>query len=127
MIRLPRDSHALLNPVGAALGCVARTGATSLVVLPGVPAEMRAMYERAFAPVHLKPSEPPAVAEIVTHGQEAALWDVLTDAERAFPRLRFGSYPQEDGHRIVLRVSGPADEVARAREFLTARVPGNQS
>jgi nicotinamide-nucleotide amidase len=50
MAEIPDGAEALRNDVGAAPGCVVRWSRASVVVLPGVPSEMRTMFERQVAP-----------------------------------------------------------------------------
>lgn len=122
MIRLPRGATPLWNPVGAALGCVAERGATRVVVLPGVPRELTAMVEASFEPRFLpSPQSPEAVQDLEVWGQEIHLWDVLRQLEAEFPQVRFGSYPQSEHGRIVLRLAGPSESVARAAQRLRER------
>ncbi|MGI0091215.1 MAG: molybdopterin-binding protein [Nitrososphaerales archaeon] len=46
MAMLPEDSTALQNPVGSAPGVLARFWPTTIVSLPGVPSEMKAIFDR---------------------------------------------------------------------------------
>ncbi len=48
---IPRGSRPLPNPVGLAPGLLAETEGISFFALPGVPAEMQAMFEQQIAPV----------------------------------------------------------------------------
>ncbi len=48
---VPRGARAIDNPCGTAPGLRARIGAAEVFVLPGVPFEMRAMFERDVRPV----------------------------------------------------------------------------
>jgi len=49
MVTLPEGSTPLANPVGTAPGVLLREGPSTLLCLPGVPAEMRAIFEGALA------------------------------------------------------------------------------
>lgn len=121
MIRLPAGSEALLNPVGAALGCVAKLEATRVVCLPGVPKELYAMFEQSFEAKYLSSSRASEeTRELELECAEAQLWDILTDLERSFPSVRLGSYPQ-GRRRILLRLRGPAADAARAFDRLAER------
>lgn len=123
MIQLPEGSEALENPVGAALGCVARAGETRVVVLPGVPRELYAMFDRSFAPNHLaEAGATETVAELEVWGAEASYWDALVEVERSFPGVKLGSYPQDEKGRILFRLTGPAADVERAKERLSQLV-----
>lgn len=50
MARLPRGARVLPNPVGAAPGVWLEVGRTTIVTLPGVPAEMAAILEASVLP-----------------------------------------------------------------------------
>jgi nicotinamide-nucleotide amidase len=50
MARLPLDSEPLLNTVGAAPGVLLQEGETLIASLPGVPAEMKAIFEQVLWP-----------------------------------------------------------------------------
>lgn len=123
MIRVPRGAQPLANPAGAALGCVAKSNSTSLVVLPGVPRELYAMFDQSFEPSYLHEFRARDVTrEVAVWMQEARLWPTLNALGAAFPSLRIGSYPQSDGGRVVLRLRGPAPDVDRAMERLEKEV-----
>jgi nicotinamide-nucleotide amidase len=47
----PEGSRVIENPVGSAPGIGARLGSCEIVALPGVPAELRAMFDDAVAPL----------------------------------------------------------------------------
>jgi nicotinamide-nucleotide amidase len=51
MGKLPKSAMALPNPVGTAPGVLAKEGEVSLVMLPGVPREMMAIFDTSVAPV----------------------------------------------------------------------------
>lgn len=125
MVMLPAGTQELVNPVGSALGCVGQAGETQVVVLPGVPRELYAMFGDVFEPQYLGGrSSAVVVREIVERGAEARLYDALLAVERAHATVRVGSYPQADG-RIILRLSGPEKDVLEAENDLKARVrPG---
>ncbi len=50
MARLPAGAEPLLNTLGAAPGVLLRRGKTTVVLLPGVPAEMIDIFENSLAP-----------------------------------------------------------------------------
>jgi nicotinamide-nucleotide amidase len=49
MAQLPAGAEPLLNAVGAAPGVLIKRGATTIVLLPGVPAEMKGVFENSLA------------------------------------------------------------------------------
>jgi len=50
MARLPEDSEPLPNPIGTAPGVRLTTGKTLIYVLPGVPAELNAIFSATIVP-----------------------------------------------------------------------------
>lgn len=121
MVRRPEGSRRIGNPVGAALGSFVEIGETGLIVLPGVPRELRAMMEQEVEPL-LSGGPGEDAAEIEVRGEEAALWSILRDAEARFQDVRIGSYPQDDKGRIVLRLQGTPEGVRTAEAFLRQAV-----
>jgi len=51
MARILERSEPIPNPVGLAAGMVLREGATTIVALPGIPEEMKAMFDGYVAPM----------------------------------------------------------------------------
>ena len=51
MARVLEGSRALPNPVGMAVGMEVRVGRTAVMTFPGVPSEMRAMFDAYAAPL----------------------------------------------------------------------------
>ena len=113
---VPRGASPLDNPEGVAPGFVL----DDVYVLPGVPAEMKAIW--------------PAVADdfaggerhtafVYTEEPERRLVDVLDAFRERFEDCRLGSYPEEG--RVRLKVTG-ADEarVSAAADWLRERVDG---
>lgn len=119
MIRIPQGATPLMNPVGAALGCVLEVAGSRVVVLPGVPQELKAMFDEAFVPAFL----PDAVASLTTleaetRAAEAQWWPILKRLEAQEPTVRVGSYPQDPRGRLILRVRGPEEEARRVMNEL---------
>ena len=49
MAKLPKGAKPLFNPVGTAPGVLAESGETRLIMLPGVPQEMKAIFDESVA------------------------------------------------------------------------------
>ncbi|WP_459193997.1 competence/damage-inducible protein A [Halosimplex sp. J119] len=108
---LPRGARLLENPEGVAPGCVL----DSVYVFPGVPAEMKAMFETVaddFA------GEIQHVATVVADEPESALLDRIEGLREAFD-VTVGSYP---GDSVRIKIQGAEDEVAEAEAWLRDRV-----
>jgi len=100
---LPAGARMLPNEAGVAPGAVIE----SVYVLPGVPAEMKAMFERVadeFA------GEPTYVETVVSTEPESALVDRLREVQERF-EVAVGSYP---GGNVRLRVRASTPEAAQA-------------
>jgi len=109
---IPAGSDPIRNPEGVAPGCVIG----NVYVLPGVPAEMEAMFEEiagAFT------GESRYVRTLEAAEPESALVDRLVEVEDRFG-VTVGSYPGED---VRVKISGTDEAaVAAAAEWLRERV-----
>jgi nicotinamide-nucleotide amidase len=116
---LPEGAEPIRNAVGTAPGIlVRRAGGAVIAVLPGVPAELRAMAEGALGPLlraHPDRGPRPALAAITVAGmREVDVGRTIADLmERGLDPL-VGSYPKLG--RIVVTVesrASPEEEAAR--------------
>lgn len=119
MATLPRDARLVRNGAGMAPGLAFELGdGRYLFALPGVPHELRAVYEDVEA-VYLTGGHPDAVR--VLHyrlAPESLFHDAMAALEREYPDVSIGSYPQTETRELILRASGPdatrVDAVIRA-------------
>jgi molybdopterin-biosynthesis enzyme MoeA-like protein len=125
MARIPRGMRPLKNDRGTAPGLwyPMNGGATTLVVLPGVPGEVEAIFDHSIAGSVMAAKEVlPAVSEVhVPHG-ESLFAHIIEEVMGAHPRVRIGSYPQQGRKLVILRLKGGEEEVAAARAELTSRL-----
>jgi molybdenum cofactor synthesis domain-containing protein len=92
-------------------GCASEVGA-SVLVLPGVPSEFRAIVEEAVEPDLLAGrNEVPSVVEIEHSFPESVLNLTFVEVLDRFPDVKLGSYP---GRRMLVRLVGPAPAVEGA-------------
>ena len=94
---LPKGCEVIDNPLGAAPGFIV----DKLIVLPGVPAEMEAMFdliEDRFL------GDAPVVKWILLPKYEVEVADLLRNASKLFPAVKIGSYPQR-GEKLKIRLS----------------------
>lgn len=83
---LPRGSTLLGNTHGTAPGFAARFADCLAVFMPGVPAEMRPMFQDSVVPLLRAPEHPVATARLRTMGTpEAQINDRLSDLEALYP------------------------------------------
>jgi molybdenum cofactor synthesis domain-containing protein len=109
---LPKGATMLPNDVGVAPGAVVG----SVYVLPGVPAEMQAMFE-AVAPALSGTVR--SVTNVFVDEPESALIDRLADLRERFD-VKIGSYP---GRIVKIKIEGADQrEVEAAAAWLTDRV-----
>ena len=112
--RLPAGSRALENPLGGAPGFAIG----NVYVLPGLPAEMEAMFETIAD--ELRAPAPIASWRRTYRTTESRIVSVLEEAVARHPDVLVGSYPRFEGDRtveIVLK-SRDAAAVEAARAFV---------
>jgi molybdenum cofactor synthesis domain-containing protein len=109
---IPVGADPIENPEGVAPGCVIGT----VYVLPGVPAEMKGMFERIADDFS---GEATYVRTVTAAEPESALVDRLVAVEEEFG-VTVGSYPGDD---VRVKISG-ADEAAveAAADWIHERV-----
>ena len=108
---LPRGARPLHNSVGVAPGCVV----DDVYVLPGVPSEMEAMFERVadeFA------GDVQHVVVVRAAEPESALLNRFEELRERYD-VKVGSYP---GEFVRVRLEGEESEVERAAAWLRERV-----
>lgn len=124
MADMPAGSVVIANPVGAAPGFMI----DNVIVLPGVPEEMREIFMSIAASFRAEIKE----AEwITTNKGEHEILDVLNEAVKRFPAVTIGSYPYVDKtagggkRRYNVRIkllSGDAEALKRAKRWLEERI-----
>lgn len=117
MVMVPEGAEVLENPVGAACGYVVREGSGAIVVLPGVPAELQAMFEQQVVGKVVPRARPPGLVEVDVEMPEAVFALALTAVAERFADVEIGSYPHFGERRVTLRFRG---EPARAMEAMDA-------
>jgi nicotinamide-nucleotide amidase len=113
---LPAGSRPLANPLGGAPGFVL----DNVYVLPGLPAEMAAMYETVDN--ELRGGPPIASWRRNYRTTESRIVTVLTRALEIYPQIRIGSYPSFGASgpnvEVVLKSNDP-DTLEAAAAWLT--------
>jgi molybdenum cofactor synthesis domain-containing protein len=113
--RLPAGSRPLENPLGGAPGFAIR----NVYVLPGLPAEMEAMF--ATIEAELRAAEPIQSWRRTYRTSEAAIVRVLESAQELHPGVQIGSYPSFYAHgsevEIVMK-SSDAGALAEAAAWI---------
>jgi molybdenum cofactor synthesis domain-containing protein len=107
MARLPRGARVLPNPVGAAPAAWLEVGRTTIVALPGVPAEMAAILEASVLPA-LASRAPGAVyleRAIKTQARdESQVAPVLGRIAQELPDVFLKSHPTRFGSDVRMEV-----------------------
>ena len=109
MAMLPDGAILLSNGHGMAPGLAFALDDADryLLVLPGVPSELRAVFEQEIEPRFLMGSQADTVAELrYDAAPESAFYDVMQALEREYPDVSLGSYPQTERRELILRASG---------------------
>jgi len=87
-------------------------GGATVVILPGVPSEFRALLGDAVEPALLAgQNEVPHVVELTHEFSESLLNEAFLALGAAFPSVKLGSYP---GRPMIVRLTGPLPEVEGA-------------
>ena len=91
-------------------GCI--DGGATVIVLPGVPSELRAIVAQVVEPTFLAGrNRMPSVVELEHAFPESALNPVFAAVLTSYPDVKLGSYP---GRPMVVRLSGTSEDVEAA-------------
>jgi nicotinamide-nucleotide amidase len=116
---LPEGSRPLPNPLGGAPGFAIE----NVHVLPGLPAEMEAMFDAISE--EFRRGSPIGAWRRVYRTRESELAPAMVEAGERWPAVLIGSYPtfSEDGPRVevVVKSSDP-DELREASAWLEAEL-----
>jgi molybdenum cofactor synthesis domain-containing protein len=127
MATLPEKSEPLTNPVGTAPGVQITVGETDLIVLPGVPEEMEAIFQDSVAPVIRKETGRKVFLEksIYTDGiMESALAPLVDQTMHRNPSVYIKSHPKgrEKTPHLELHFSTSAKDSATAKTCIKKAV-----
>lgn len=130
MAEVPEGSVILENSMGMAPGLAIEIGQASevqghLFVLPGVPRELKTIFEDEIVPGYLAGGTGHVTEEVHFHmAVEAEFWDLLNRVEAEFPGISVGSYPQPDRGHLIIRLAGAdADQVNAAAKLVREAAP----
>lgn len=123
MVTVPDGAEVVENPAGAAVAYVLREGNARLVVLPGVPAEMQAIFESRLVGGLVPVAHPLALVEVELEMAEALFAAPLSDVAREFGDVDIGSYPHHGERRVTLRFRGDGARAQAALDAFFARLP----
>jgi len=123
MARLPEKSEPLENPIGTAPGVLLKVKGTTLIALPGVPSEMKAIFEESVVPLLKKKAgditffETSIFADSV---MESTLAPLIDRAMHENPLVYIKSHPktEEEKPHIELHFSTTAKDSIIAKRRL---------
>jgi len=119
---LPRGSRPLDNPLGGAPGFTIG----NVYVMPGLPAEMEAMFA-SLEEEEFRRGDPIGAWRRVYRTRESMIAPVLVEFGERWPELLVGSYPTflDTGPEVeIVLKSADADELAAASAWLGGRIDG---
>ncbi len=109
MAMVPQGTRTLRNGAGMAPGIVFQVPKDRyLFALPGVPRELKTLFEFEVEPRFLLGGAAPTVRELRYRlAPESAFHDVMLALEKEYPDVSLGSYPQTEIRELILRATGP--------------------
>ncbi|HUG85352.1 MAG TPA: competence/damage-inducible protein A [Euzebya sp.] len=120
MAQVPEGAYLLLGARGVAPGVAVdvdggiAAGGVTIVILPGIPAEMRRIFDAGIVPDLLDGiGTPQHVVEMTHPYPESTLSPLFDRLVSNFPDVHLGSYP---GMPCIVRLKGPEDRVEEAAE-----------
>lgn len=128
MAKLPECSSPLRNPVGTAPGVKIKVAGAVLIALPGVPAEMEAIFEESVSPLLKNATggmsfyEASLFAEQIGESKAAPLIDKVMKAN---PNIYIKSHPklsENQQSRLELHFSTTAEDAKTAKASLSKAV-----
>ncbi|MFQ6080491.1 MAG: nicotinamide mononucleotide deamidase-related protein [Candidatus Bathyarchaeia archaeon] len=122
MAKLPEGAEPLFNPVGTAPGVVVKHNDTTVIALPGVPTEMKAIFEESVVPLLKQAAGDVTFFETsidVTGCMESEIAPLIDQIMRDNPYVYIKSHPkfEERIPHLEFHLSTTADnsEVAKKR------------
>lgn len=101
-----RPAEVLGNRVGTAPALLYEVDGKQLYILPGVPAEMKAIFQEEIEP-RLAGGSAASVRELrLRFAVEGRFYPVLSELERTHPDVSVGSYPNFETKLLTIRASG---------------------
>jgi molybdenum cofactor synthesis domain-containing protein len=108
MARLPKGAKPLANPVGTAPGVVLNVGRTTIISLPGVPAELKGIFGSSLQPILKELFGVGVFVEkevLIDCSDESALASVLEQVAEDNPGVYIKSLARRLGPKGKLRVT----------------------
>ena len=121
MAKLPQGAEPLPNPVGTAPGVLVATDSLTIMALPGVPSEMKAIFDESALPILKKAAGDTIFFETsieATGVMESELAPFIARVMHDNPYVYIKSHPkgEERIHRIEFHLSTTAKDTKVARK-----------
>lgn len=107
MAKLPKDAEPLPNPVGTAPGVRLKIDRTDIIALPGVPAEMEAIFEESIAALLKKEAGDLMFFESSIHAEnimESTLAPLIDITMHDNPYVYIKSHPKGEEKRPYIEI-----------------------
>lgn len=117
MTLAPRGATILANRRGMASGIVCRLEGEDrhLIILPGVPRELKAIVTEEAIPRYFAGGVARSVVELrYRYAIEAQFVEPMLSIGAAFPDVSIGSYPQSETRELIIRITGGDPEQVAA-------------
>lgn len=120
MAYLPQGAKPVANPVGAAPAAILEMGETALISLPGVPEELKGIYEESLQPT-LKAIFGDSYYDekaVVAHcGDESMLAPILKEVVEAHPHVYVKSRARRFGPevKILITLSSAGEDIEEVK------------
>ncbi len=125
LAKMPRGARPLPNPVGSAPGILVEEDETIIAALPGVPAEMKGIFEESLEPL-LREKGPRITyleKEIIVRGvPESTAAPIIEKALKTSPRLYIKSHPsgiETTGPILTLQIIATGDTREEAEDIVS--------
>jgi nicotinamide-nucleotide amidase len=125
MARLPRGATTAANPVGAAPGVILEFGRSVIVSLPGVPEELKGIYEGSLQPTLRRLFGDSFYEErsLIAHcGDESLLAPILKEVTESYPSVYIKSRARRFGPEVKILIT--LSSAGGGREEVQRRVTG---
>ena len=127
MATLPEKADPIPNPVGTAPGIRANLEKTMLIALPGVPSEMKAIFQETVAPLLEQASDRSIFCEksfYVDDIMESSLAPLIDEVMQDNPGVYVKSHPRggENMSHIKIHMSITTDDAERTEDKLQKAV-----
>jgi len=121
MALAPPGAIILPCSIGVIPALLVRDPRADIVILPGPPRELQAVFVESVEPMLLEGTGREVHRIEITHRfPESTLASALTDLALAFPSTSIGSYPQTD--HTLIRIAGQPEETSAAAAQVRAQI-----